>query len=79
MKFEDLVWHLDHAASGDRERAWIKRAAGEGPNGELIVYHDGNWMVYVRHPNREHGADGRETTAGASKRRAFAVFKAMTE
>lgn len=67
-------WQLDHAASGDRDRAFIDAAHG---GGEIRVYHTGEWEVCV--PGRyQVAAVGTEPSLAAGKRRAIIVHRALT-
>ena len=73
-----LEWVFDNAASGPRERAWV-RVAGR-PVAEAVVYLEGpfagRWWVHV-YPSVDT-ARGKESDPETAKRRATLVLEALT-
>jgi hypothetical protein len=68
MKFEDVEWHFDPAASGPRLRAFVEH---NGEPAELVAYQDGDWWLCL--PKREYRptASGIEADQVSAQRRVF--------
>ena len=64
-------WELDHAASGDRLRAFFRY-------GEVIAYEEGDWEVRLNVNAGCSAAGGQEDSQLAAQDRALAVYRALT-
>lgn len=66
-----ITWNLDHAASGDRLRAWLEHA-------EVLVYWgSGEWEIRPYGGSGKTMCEGEEETAELARQRVLKVYAAL--